>query len=430
MDTQRPSKFYAYVAVLIGGFLTLSGLAAVIAYLGLPLLAYGNNVLSQQLGQMAAMFLGLICGPLVVYHGFKSIRNATSRQFKLPPFYFFWIVFAVILGLGNLVLNFRALVNYIFPMAFLLGAALPTLAVVAYAGRKLGWPVTWRQAALAFVGGSTLSILVAIIFEVIIGFAIYFLLGPWWYYSFGFDSSDGLSRWFFSPTVIFFLFITALTAPIPEEFAKALGLPLFGRRRIVSAPQALFIGLISGAGFAILENMLYEGIYAQYNGWAWGGVTLLRGLGAALHTLCTAIVALGWYRMKDGGVMQLLKAYGLAVGLHTLWNGGFDALVYVTGIDYYSGYGVSLNVYGSSIPVLLVIFLIALALGLWWYLRRIVTHLTEQIEPEAAPTEWLINTVPARFVASWAIASVWVVVPIGVAVNGAWPTLMRIIGAR
>lgn len=429
MNTEQPSKFFAYIAILVGAALLLSGVVATIGYLGLPALTFSDDILSPQLGQMAAMFLGLICGPLAIYHGFRSISNRPSHQFKLPPFYFLWIAFALVLGLGNLILNFNVVAAYIFPPVFLLGAALPTLAVVAWVGRRLDWPLTWRQASFALIVGSTLSVLVAIILETVIGYIAYFLLAPWSFLAYGFDSFDGLSRLFFSPTVIFFLILTALTAPIPEEFAKALGLPLFGRRRIVSDPQALMIGLISGAGFAILENMLYEGLYAQYNGWAWGGVTLLRGIGAVLHTLCTAIVALGWYRMKAGGVSQLIKSYVLAVGLHTLWNGGFDAFVYVTGLDYYSGSQLSLDLYGSSIPTLLVVFLVILSLGLWWWLRRITDRLVqpESVAPESATP--VIQLVPARLVASWAVASAFVVVPIGAAIGGAWPELIRLFGA-
>lgn len=417
--TPSPSKVVAFIAIGVGGLLLLSGCAAAIGYLGLPVFAFGQDILTPQLGQMAAMFLGLICGPLAIYHGFKSIANRPSRPFKLPPFYFFWIVFAIALGLGNVILNSRVAANYLFPPIFLLGAALPTLAVVAWVARRLGWPLTWRQAALALVSGSTLSILVAIVIESSLSYIIYLLTAPLWF----FGSFDPSPRFFLSPTVILFLFITALQAPIPEEFAKALGLPLFGRGRITNERQALLIGLISGAGFAILENMLYEGLYAQYNGWSWGGVTLLRGIGAVLHTLCTAIVALGWFRMRTGGVGQLLKAYALAVGVHTLWNGGFAAFIYITGLDYYGGS--SLNFYDTAIPTLLVVFLIGLSLALWWLLRRLVNNLSQGVEVELlSPTP---ARIPTRNLAGWAVASAFIIVPIGVAVGSAWPTLLQVL---
>lgn len=415
----HPGKFFAYLAVLVGGLLLLSGIAAFFGYFGLA--AFGEDVLGPQLGQMAGMFLGLICGALAVYHGLSSIANRRSGPLKLPPPYFFWIAFALALGLGNLLLNFHAAEDFLFPPVFLLGAALPTVAVAAWVARRLNAPITWRQAALALAAGSTLSILVAILAETFLSYIIYLLTAPLWFFG-GFDfGPDMLARLFFSPGVIFFLFITALQAPIPEEFAKALALPVFGRRRITNERQALLIGLVGGAGFAILENMLYEGLYAQWNGWRWGGVTLLRGFGAILHPLCTGLVALGWFRMKEQGAWQLLKAYALAVGLHTLWNGGFEAFVYITGIDYYGGLGPSFDFYGIAIEAALAAYLVGLSLGLWWLLRRLVNGLAQGVEPDFTPA-----AVSQRALAAWAFASALVVVPIGAALGGAWNQIVSL----
>jgi len=432
MDAQpansRPSKLWAYVALVVGGLLLLSGTGAAIGYLGLPFLAYWEDILGQQLGQMAGIFLGLVCGSLAVYHGLGSIRNRVSRPLKLPPMYLFWLTFAVVLGLGNVLLNFQVAEEFLFPPVFLLGAALPAVGVVAWATRRLGWPITWRQGALALVAGSTLSIFVAILLETVLPLLAFFLLAPLEFLagSFGEVLASGapgiLERLLFSPLLIVFLMATALEAPIPEEFAKALGVTLFGRKRITTERQALMIGLASGAGFAILENMLYEGLYAQYSGWSWGGVTLLRGLGAVMHPVCTALVALGWFRAREGHWGQLLKAYLAAVGLHTLWNGGFSAFVYLTGLDYYGGLGWSFTIYGLAVELLLVVFLVALSLALWWLLRRLVTSLALEIEPDLAPT-----FVSPRALAAWAFACALVIIPIGAALGPAWGPIQTVV---
>jgi RsiW-degrading membrane proteinase PrsW (M82 family) len=253
----------------------------------------------------------------------------SSNPFKLPAFYIFWIVLALVLGIGSLILNFEIATDLIFPLLFVLGAALSVFAVLAWAYPKMGWPITWRQTALAFICGSTLSIFVAILLETTIPYIAYLLLDPFQYMAsgiadLGWGAPGFIEKLFASPLILVFLVVTAIEAPIPEEFAKALGIPMFGRARIQNERQAFAIGLASGASFAILENMLYEGIYASHNGWSWGGITFLRSIGAVLHPLCTGIIALGWFRMRDGGVGKLLKAYLLSVGLHTLWNGGFE----------------------------------------------------------------------------------------------------------
>ena len=433
MNTTAPlSKFWAYVAVLVGAFLLLTGVAAVFGYLGLAAFFTDEDWLGMWIGPVAAASLGLVGGGLAVIHGLRSILGRSSRPLRMPPIYFFWISFALVLGVGNVLLSFHVAERFLFPILFLFGAALPAIGVLAWSVRRLGAPLTWRQGALALVAGSTLSILVAVVLEGILPYLAYLLVEPLEFLatSFGATFSGGagglLERLFFSPLVLVFLISTAIEAPIPEEFAKALALPLFGANRITSERQAFALGLASGAGFAVLENMLYEGIYAQYGGWSWGGITLLRGIGAVLHPLCAGLVAVGWFRMRSQGVSTLLRAFVPAVGLHTLWNGGFTALLYLTGLDVFSGQGPSLDLYGTAVEVLLVAYLIVLSLGLWWILRSFVRGLAEGVAPDPGTV-----LVTRRALAGWALAAVLVVIPIRAALTGAWQGILSLaVGGR
>jgi len=422
-QTSQPGKFLAILSVLVGTFLLLSGLAASLSYLGTPFLLAGEDLLTPQLGQMAAMFLGLVGGGLALIHGIGSLTKRRSRTLRLPPAYFFWLAFAVALGLGSLLLNRQVSVEFLFPFLFALGAALPTIAVLAYAYRGLGFPLTWRQGSLAFVCGCTLSILLAILLEGVIPYGIYLLVDPLSYLAsdslglFAPGGSGFVERLFLSPMLIFFLISTALQAPIPEEFAKALGPALFGRR-IRNERQAFAIGLACGAGFAILENMLYEGLYAEWSGWSWGGITLLRAIGSALHPLCTAIIALALFRERGrqpGWFKRLGLAFLLSVGLHTLWNGGFDIFVFLTGLDYYGEEVVSFSIYGLYVEVLLVIFLLLLAAGLWWLLRRYVRRLGAGVVIKVVP-----EAISRRALAAWALACALVIIPLGATLGPAW----------
>ncbi|HEU0295269.1 MAG TPA: PrsW family glutamic-type intramembrane protease [Anaerolineales bacterium] len=430
----KPSKFWAYIAVVTGILLMLSGIAAVVGYLGLPFLLPFDDALSYELGNIAALYLGLFGGALAVYHGVSSITGRTSSLFRLPSFYIFWILLALVLGLGNLVLNEKIATEYLFPPLFVLGAALSTFAVLAWAFRTLGWPLTWRQTALAFVCGSTLSIVVAIILEGVLPYFAYLLISPLGFMAeefadLGWGASGFVERLFASPLILVYLIFTAVQAPLPEEFAKALGIPMFGRARITNERQAFAIGLASGAGFAILENMLYEGLYAQHSGWSWGGITLLRSIGSVLHPLGTGILALGWFRMKEAGIGQLLKAYLLAVLLHTFWNGGFEPLVYLTGLDYYAGAGPSLSFYGETLNILLIGYLVLLSAALWWLLRRIVTGLAQNVQ--AASTTLSMDLSPAlisrRAIATWAVACAAIIIPIGATLSPAWEEIQKVI---
>ena len=418
VDSAKPSKFWPCVALIVGFLLLISGTVAAVGYLGLPFVVPGEDVLGQQLGQMGGMFAGLICGALAVSHGWRSLRGRPSGRLKSPPVYAFWLAFALVLGLGNVWLNFPVAKAYVFPILFLLGAALPPLSVVAYAARHLSWPVTRRQGSMALVAGSTMSVWIAIVLEIAV-FLFIFIVAP----QLGFlgnlsGRGNFLERLFFSPALIVFLIFTALQAPIPEELAKALGVVAFGRRRLKNERQVLLMGLAVGAGFAIMENTLYEGVYAQYGGWSWGGVTLLRGLGAVLHPVCTGLVALGWFRTKDRGFGQLLKGYAIAVGLHTLWNGGFSALVYLSGFGFYGNAGPSISVYGTAVEATLVVFLVAVAAGMWWLLHHLVSQYAQQVEPEITPT-----IVSRRALAIWALACALVIIPIGTALGPAWDSI-------
>ncbi len=99
------SKFWAYIAVIVGILLMLLGLAALIGYFGLSSFLLVGDLLSYNLGQIAAIFLGLFCGPLAIYHGMSSISNRPSSKLRLPPFYIFWIILGLVLGLGTLIIN-------------------------------------------------------------------------------------------------------------------------------------------------------------------------------------------------------------------------------------------------------------------------------------------------------------------------------------
>jgi hypothetical protein len=418
----KPSKFWPCVALAAGVFLLFCGALALIGYLGLPAVFPGADPLGPQLGQMAGMFLGLICGGLAAFHGWRSLRGKPSRRLKSPPAYAYWIAFAVVLGLGNVWLNFPAGKAYVFPILFLLGAALPTLSVVAYAAPRLGWPATWRQGAMALVAGSTLSIWITIVLQIAILVFFYVVVPQLGYIDIFGAEANLFERLFFSPALIFFLTITALQAPITEEIAKGLGVVAFGRRRLTNERLALLVGLTCGAGFAIIENMLYEGMYVSFSSWSWGGVTLLRGLGAVLHPVCTGLVALGWFRARKRGVGQLLKAYAIAVGLHTLWNGGYSALMYLAGYGFYANPGPSIRVYGTAVGLALVLLLAALAAGMWWLLHHLVRQYAHRVEPRIAPT-----VVSRRALAGWAAACALVIIPIGTALGPVWEDIQATI---
>jgi RsiW-degrading membrane proteinase PrsW (M82 family) len=438
-EQRPPGKGWAIAALITGIFLLASGIAAAGGYLRFRLFEFfGADMLVTELSIVGGAALGLVGGGLALGHGWNSLRGAPSKPLRLPRWYFFYIVFALVLAMGTALLvgqDSSQLDDYtvrlLFPALFVLGASLPVFAALAFAFRRLDAPLTWRQGALMFVSGGTLSIIVTFLLGSVLPYIFYLLIEPLAYLSeemleiFNPGGPEFFQRLFYSPLLIFYLLYIAFQAPFPEEFAKALG-PAWMGRRITSERMAFALGLASGAGFAVVENLRYQGLFAQFYGWSWGGITALRGIGALDHALWTAIIALALYRERAraaGWLGRVGRAYLLSVGLHTLWNGGYLALLYLVGLDHLAGAGPSFDVYGEYIEVSLIIILVAMTLFNWWILSRYLKRLGGGDSPEP-----MSRPVSPRAVAVWAFASVLIIVPVGAALGQAWDAIRMAVG--
>jgi hypothetical protein len=102
---------------------------------------------------------------------------------------------------------------------------------------------------------------------------------------------------------------------------KGLVVPLvLATGAVLTQRQAFLLGVVSGAGFALLEGVL-NGVMALMNPAIWGGLMLVRGGTAAIHCVATGFVALGWYAIlveKRWGRGLALGALGVAI--HGTWN--------------------------------------------------------------------------------------------------------------
>jgi protease PrsW len=111
-------------------------------------------------------------------------------------------------------------------------------------------------------------------------------------------------------------------APLTEEAAKAVWLvALVRRRRIGFLVDAAIFGFAVGAGFGIMENVLYLGVIGQTHWYTW----LLRGCGTAVMHGCTAavfaiILHTRCERRQACGPLELLPALALAALIHSGFN--------------------------------------------------------------------------------------------------------------
>jgi RsiW-degrading membrane proteinase PrsW (M82 family) len=317
-------------------------------------------------------------------------------------------------------------------LAFVPAAALPPLTALALAAQRIGpghsrfehggladgvvgssgggggVGTTWRRALGGLLTGSLLSTTLAVLLSGLVALLAYVLIMPLRELTAALLASPSLERLFYSPALALGLIQFAVVAPLVEELTKPLA-AIWLARRLRGPGEAFLIGMAGGVGFAIVENMLYEGAGERL----WAGIVLLRGLGGALHPLNAGLVAMGWYAARNGepgGIRRLLGYYGLAVGLHAFWNGGLTVLLSGIGAYFFGATTWRLDVFGVGQPGAVVVFLVVESIVLW----RLLLTTCERLRDPSAPTE--AGPVPRlgspRRLALWATASLFAVLPL------------------
>ncbi|MCS7173664.1 MAG: PrsW family intramembrane metalloprotease [Armatimonadetes bacterium] len=227
------------------------------------------------------------------------------------PYLFLQLTLAGLFSLVGLLVLFLLLAETRGVVPFLVGALTSVLPVPLYAGlilwidrheKEPGWLLL-----AAFFWGSTVSILLALVFNELWRAILQAVLGPLWA-----------------------LRITVgLVAPLVEETAKGvalLGMAAFLRQEFDNLTDGLVYGALVGLGFGVAENVLYLGRAFAAGGFA--GLTvlfllrvILLGLMHSVWTGCTG-AALGYARER-GGIAQFIvppTGYLAAVLFHALWN--------------------------------------------------------------------------------------------------------------
>jgi RsiW-degrading membrane proteinase PrsW (M82 family) len=118
------------------------------------------------------------------------------------------------------------------------------------------------------------------------------------------------------PAIIFVVFsFTAGLVPLIEELFKPVGVWLLAGRRLTPA-EGFVAGVISGAGFALFENLAFTSTGTEWT----TSVTLRMGTGL-LHILTAGLtgwaLALAWSHRR---YLRLVVIFFCAVLLHSIWN--------------------------------------------------------------------------------------------------------------
>lgn len=277
---------------------------------------------------IAFSLAGLVGGSFGLYHSIRALfLKKPSADFRLPWFWIFLALYAAVIGIGAaLYYSGHAVANEPLTIVLIaLAGILPALTFVALGVRRVHfprlapWPTSWRRFTLALVSGSTLAILLALIFEFVLSLSASRLLGV---SGLSLDNPD-------QPlpsdprTIIFMFLLVSVIAPLVEETVKPLAVVIM-MGRIRSAAEAFVLGLGAGVGFDLIETSGY--ISQGYRDWL--DVALQRSTAGLLHGFGAAMVALGWYYLthKDSARRRFLLGFGCiayAVLQHAIWNGSF-----------------------------------------------------------------------------------------------------------
>jgi RsiW-degrading membrane proteinase PrsW (M82 family) len=367
---------------------------------------------SSGIAALTALSLTLGAGGVVAFHAGRWLKGVPSGPIRLIPIWAMIGIFALLLYLLGASISVHSSSPSLFiPPIMLLSAVLPPLWSLSwFMGQDTG-RVTWRRGLVAFAGGATLGVLVALLLEILFPTVILALVLD--LADIALDRVNSLLSALANQDVasaltssgfIFAFVQLAIIAPLAEELAKPLvTLPLL---RHLNRRDAFLIGAFAGAGFAGLENVIYatSGISFAV------GILAIRALGAAIHPLGSGFVTLGWrgvLRREPEAWSAWLQRFAVAAGVHALWNGGSLLVITLAGARFFGELPPELDILGLSAGGTTLALLLVLGLAALWAGRSLTREEERPVVATITPSD--------RSIAIWAFACLVVLVPAGIA---------------
>ena len=406
--------------VLVGlwGLLWL-GIGALAGLAYLVIVALDSTYLESSLWLALLLLAGLVGGGATAYAALRSLFGRHIGPLWLPPPWALAGGFVLVLAAGLGLWQAHLSTAFLIPLLAAAAAALAPLAVASWilrSGGEEAKAVTTPRGLAAWGLGATASTVLAFVLNTLLGGAALLLV---------IGVSDqvlnlvgdlldalagGLGEELASPVFLLGLVQAAVLAPLVEELVKPLPLlPVL--KRLPTARDALLLGVLAGAGFAAVENLLYAASFGD----AWSGVLVTRLLGSALHPFGAGLMAMAWWgvrRGEPGAAARWGQYYGLAVGAHALWNGTCVVAAAVAGA-WFQGWEV--NLLGVTEGAVLLALLAAEGIGLLAALRAIARRV--QPADEAGEAAALLPGLPTdRAIAVWGVICLVVLLPVGLGV--------------
>ncbi len=262
-----------------------------------------------------------------------------SMRVKINPWIFILLLvalFFIFLFVGAIIAQSTPLAWFLLPIIHILVIGIPVVAILYLGGRNLPKGSPQRVWGI-FGAGMTLGPGIIFILEIIVLFvavltsAVVIATSP--------DQLNQLTRliqqlqtgnfnsdellpilqpYLKNPWIVFgiLVFMSGIV-PMLEEAFKPIGFWLLVKRRLTPA-EGFTAGLLSGAGFALVESLGYT----SNGGQGWLSSVLLRAPTALMHITACGLTSWGVARaISQRQYRWLFAGYGGAVIIHGLWNG-------------------------------------------------------------------------------------------------------------
>jgi hypothetical protein len=282
----------------------------------------------------------VFCGALLIPPTIQAARRMERKPDSLAVMKPVRVVSAAaILVLWILVAGgaqlFEKFMNWaILPPLLILGVGLPIYLLIRVSTGGLtvdSRQRVWNIFGLGLVAGPALAGMLELIvyFVLLIGGTLYITANPQWatiYARIGTQLENGASieqilsivgPYLTSPSaIIVMLMVVSVAIPIIEELVKPVGVWML-KKRPPTPQEGFALGVLSGAGFALLESS----VALASNNSGWGVAFLARIGGGIMHMLNTGLM--GWAIAsfwRERKFLRLAGMYGLVIFTHGLWN--------------------------------------------------------------------------------------------------------------
>ncbi len=312
---RRPfAQLLGLLSILAGIMVAAGGIVlAILLALSTELRDREADISGMALSQAVAVGgLGLCLGAILIAEGIRRRRGIPSATFYPRRSGWLWLAFALFLVAGTVASLLGPpplLMAFLHTLTLLL---LPAL-VLTLVGRGLrGRGVSWSDVNGGLLAGALVGTGVALVVEVImmvfltIGLFALGLLPQEWLqqapqaFATGeipsLTGMEDLLEWLTPSLVLVALVFVGGLVPLIEEVTKTLGVGLAGRWIRPSPARAFLLGVASGAGFALAENMLNS----LFVGPAWGPGVLARLAATVMHCTTGGLMGWGWGQWWTG----------------------------------------------------------------------------------------------------------------------------------